>query len=73
MSKPVNSTLVLQDKFCFFFAPAPSAVEGGGWLRIITRISSSCVCACVYAQLYPTLCNPVNYSPLDSLVYGITQ
>ena len=44
MSKPVKSTLVLQDKFSFFFAPAPSAVEGGGWLRIITKISYSYVC-----------------------------
>ena len=73
MSEAVNSTLVLQDTFYFFFAPPPSTVEGGGWLRMIMKISYSCMCACVHAQLYPTLCNPINCSPLDSFVYGITQ
>ena len=32
-----------------------------------------CVCVCVHAQLCPTLCNPMDYSPPDSSVHGISQ
>ena len=35
-----------------------------------------CVCVCARVkslQLCPTLCNPVNCSPLDSSVHGILQ
>ena len=31
------------------------------------------VCACMHAQLCPTLCDPVDYSPLVSSVLGIFQ
>ena len=30
-------------------------------------------CVCVRAQSWPTLCNPVDYSPLGSSVHGILQ
>ena len=32
-----------------------------------------CVCACVFAQSYPTLCNPMDCSPPDFSVHGIFQ
>ena len=32
-----------------------------------------CVCVCVCAQSYPTLCNPMDCSPLGSSVHGISQ
>ena len=32
-----------------------------------------CVCECEVAQLCPTLCNPVDYSPPASSVHGILQ
>ena len=38
-----------------------------------TSVSSVCVCACVRAQLCPTVCNPTDYSPPDSSVHGIFQ
>ena len=30
-------------------------------------------CACVCAQLCPTLCNPMDYSPPGSSVHGVSQ
>ena len=39
-------------------------------LKFLPYISSVCVCVCV-AQSCPTLCNPMNYSPPDSRVYGV--
>ena len=30
-----------------------------------------CVCVCVCAQLYPVLCNPIDWSPPGSSVHGI--
>ena len=32
-----------------------------------------CVCVCITAQLFPTLCDPMNKSPPDSSVHGISQ
>ena len=32
-----------------------------------------CVCVCARAQLYPTLCSPMDYSPPSSAVHGISQ
>ena len=32
-----------------------------------------CVCACVYAQLCLTPCDPIDCSPPDSSVHGISQ
>ena len=32
-----------------------------------------CVCMCSLAQLYPTLCDPMDCSPLGSSVHGISQ
>ena len=32
-----------------------------------------CVCVCVHAQSYPSLCNPVDYSPSGTSVDGIFQ
>ena len=50
------------------------------FIRIAARIWNSflslcvCVCVCVWvAQLCPTLCNPMDYSPPGSSVHGIPQ
>ena len=32
-----------------------------------------CVCVCLVTWLYPTLCDPMDCSPLDSSVHGIFQ
>ena len=33
----------------------------------------TCCCCSIVAKLCPTLCNPVDYSPPDSSVHGISQ
>ena len=42
-------------------------------INVICFIHKLCVCVCVYAQSYPTLCNPTDCSLAGSSVHGILQ
>ena len=42
-------------------------------LHIECKVVCVCVCVCVYAQLCPTLCDPLDCSPPGSSVHGNSQ
>ena len=41
--------------------------------KILNIVPCCFCCCCLVTRLCPTLCNPVNCSPLDSSVHGISQ
>ena len=65
---PVPSILLMVPRsffFCFY-----SWTHGHGMKGLNVCV---CVCVCVCAQLFPTLCNPMDHGPPGSSVQGIFQ
>ena len=51
----------------------PSSPSADSWILPVTSPGVDSECVCLVAQLCPTLCNPMDYSPLGSSVRGIFQ
>ena len=82
----INSFVVLLKTFTYFYVLEVNQKEDGSvpWLSPITQYNSLCLssyppitCMLTHpytrAQLYPTLCNLLDYSPPGSSIYGILQ